>query len=132
MMTLSDPNSNHKSNILLVNAYFPSDYGTPDSHNNFLDTIVELEGFIASHEYDNLILCGDFNVDFFAGLDITLIILGPLCVIKTLLVLISAQTLNTRTGVMMVEPSPGQIMFSLLHHAHSISDVSTLESVDNF
>ena len=64
MMTLSDPNNNHTSNILLVNVYFPSDYGTRDSHNNFLDTIAELEGFISSHEYDNLILCGDFNVDF--------------------------------------------------------------------
>ena len=64
MLTLPDPISNHTSNILLIYAYFPADYGTSHSHNDFLDTVAELEGFLASHDYDNLILYGDFSIDF--------------------------------------------------------------------
>ena len=52
------------SHLLLINVYLPTDYNTPELNNSFLETLAELEGFISSYSYDNLILCGDFNVDF--------------------------------------------------------------------
>ena len=38
--------------------YLPTDYGTLDS---FTETLAELDGFLLSHSYDNIIICGDFN-----------------------------------------------------------------------
>ena len=48
---------------LIVNMYLPTDYGTHDSNNAFLESLAELDGFISAQSFDN-ILCGDFNVDF--------------------------------------------------------------------
>ena len=42
----------------------PIDYGTIDLRTAYLDTITELDGFISVQSFDNLIICGDFNVDF--------------------------------------------------------------------
>ena len=35
-----------------------------DSRNSFSESLAELEGFISSHSYNNLIISSDFNVDF--------------------------------------------------------------------
>ena len=58
--------SKHTSTFItfLINVYLPTDYGTSDSNQAFLDSITELKGFISAQSFDNLIICGDFNVDF--------------------------------------------------------------------
>ena len=63
-LTLPDTNTDCPQSTLLVNVYFPTDYGTPDSDAAFLECLGELDGFISAQPYDNLIICGDFNVDF--------------------------------------------------------------------
>ena len=51
-------------NILLVNVYLPTNYGSDESTTTFRETIAELEGFLLSQMYDYVIIAGDFNVDF--------------------------------------------------------------------
>ena len=63
-LRLPDLNSNSYHNVLLTNVYLPTDYGTSDSNNAFLEALCELEGFIAAQSFDNLVISGDFNVDF--------------------------------------------------------------------
>ena len=63
-INLPDLNSNSNHVILLINVYLPTDYGTSDSNNAFLEAVCELEGFIATQSFDNLVISGDFNVDF--------------------------------------------------------------------
>ena len=38
--------------------------GPPESNSVFLDCLGELEGFISMQSFDNIIIGGDFNVDF--------------------------------------------------------------------
>ena len=38
--------------------------GPPESNSAFLDCLGELEGFISMQSFDNIIIGGDFNVDF--------------------------------------------------------------------
>ena len=64
---LTNPITNYSFNTLLLSVYLPTDYGTSDSRNSFSESLAELEGFVSSHPYDNLIICGDFNVDFSRG-----------------------------------------------------------------
>ena len=54
----------HNQVILLVSVYFPTDYRSPSSDGDFLTTLGELEGFINSQSFDNMVIGGDFNVDF--------------------------------------------------------------------
>lgn len=49
---------------LLICVYLPTDYGSVSSHDYFTETVGELCGFVDSLQYDNLIIAGDFNVDF--------------------------------------------------------------------
>ena len=44
--------------------YLPTDYGNQDSQDRFAESLNELRGFIDSQSYDNMIVAGDFNVDF--------------------------------------------------------------------
>ena len=44
----------------------PSQCG-PSSHCEYLNTLGEIEGFIVSQQFDNIVLVGDFNVDFDRG-----------------------------------------------------------------
>ena len=67
ILTLTNPITNSSFNTLLLSVYLPTDYGTSDSRNSFSESLAELEGFVSSHPYDNLIICGDFNVDFCRG-----------------------------------------------------------------
>ena len=62
-LRLLDPFSNSIINTLLINVYLPTNYNTDISDNLFLETITELDGFISAQSFDNLILCGDFNID---------------------------------------------------------------------
>ncbi len=45
----------------------PTDYGNTDSRDEFLFTLGELSGFIESQSFNNLLIVGDFNVDFDRG-----------------------------------------------------------------
>ena len=67
LLDTTNPNSSCSSSTLLINVYLPTDYGTLDSNNAFTETLAELDGFLLSHSYDNIIICGDFNVDFNRG-----------------------------------------------------------------
>ena len=49
---------------LIVCVYLPFNDGSILSSNEFLITLGELEGFIDRHSPDNVIIAGDFNVDF--------------------------------------------------------------------
>ncbi len=58
-------NSNGASTLLIcVYMYLPTNYGTSASHDKFLYSLRELDGFIDCHQFDNLLIGGDFNVDF--------------------------------------------------------------------
>ncbi len=50
--------------LLLINVYLPTDYGTSESYSDFLQFLGELEGFIDTQSFDNIAIIGDFNVDF--------------------------------------------------------------------
>ena len=60
MQDLSGPTS------LFISVYMPSQ-GAPSAQCEYLNTLDEIEGFINSQQYDNIILVGDFNVDFDRG-----------------------------------------------------------------
>ena len=49
---------------LFICVYLPTDYGNLDSQDWFAESLNELRGFIDSQSYDNMIVAGDFNVDF--------------------------------------------------------------------
>ncbi len=49
---------------LLICVYLPFNDGSSGSHNDFLIVLSELEGFIDRHNFDHLLVAGDFNVDF--------------------------------------------------------------------
>ena len=52
------------STTLLMCVYLPYSDGSNESSNDFLVTLGEIEGFIDRHSFDNIIIGGDFNVDF--------------------------------------------------------------------
>ena len=52
------------STTLFFCVYLPFSDGSAESHNEFLITLAELEGFIARHKCNHLLIAGDFNVDF--------------------------------------------------------------------
>ncbi len=49
---------------LLICVYLPFNDGSSGSHNDFLIVLSELEGFIDRHNFDHLLVAGDFNVEF--------------------------------------------------------------------
>ena len=50
--------------ILLICVYLPTDYSTVASHSAFSESRCELHGLISAEHLDNVIIAGDFNVDF--------------------------------------------------------------------
>ena len=52
------------SSVLLICVYLPANYGSPGSYNDYLIALGELEGYIDRHNFDHLLIAGDFNVDF--------------------------------------------------------------------
>ena len=51
------------STILLICVYFPTDYHSDVSNDNFMSSVGELCGFIDSQAFDFLLIGGDFNTD---------------------------------------------------------------------
>jgi len=52
------------TSTLCICVYLPHNDGSVASHNDFLITLGELEGFIDRHNFDHLLIAGDLNVDF--------------------------------------------------------------------
>jgi len=50
--------------LLLVCVYMPADYNSPEATAAFLETLCDLDGFILSESFDNIIIARDFNADF--------------------------------------------------------------------
>lgn len=50
--------------ILLICVYLPTNYGTSQSHDLYLEVLGELKGFIDTQTFDKVIIAGDFNADF--------------------------------------------------------------------
>ena len=50
--------------ILLICVYLPTNYGTSQSHDFYLEVLGELKGFIDAQVFDKVIVADDFNVDF--------------------------------------------------------------------
>lgn len=51
-------------NTLLISVYFPTNYGTDASNDEYLFTLGDLEGFIESQQYERILITGNFNADF--------------------------------------------------------------------
>jgi len=49
--------------LLIANVYFPTNDGTVSSKVNLNDTLGEIEGLLASQQFDYLLVAGDFNTD---------------------------------------------------------------------
>ena len=54
----------HNPLSLLTSIYQLINYGTIETNTAFLDCLGELDGFISAQPFDNVIICGDFNVEF--------------------------------------------------------------------
>ena len=52
------------STLLLICVYLPTASASPTSSTDFLVVLGEIEGFIGTQSYDNLLIVGDFNIDF--------------------------------------------------------------------
>ena len=50
--------------ILLVCVYLPTDYSNAASQLAFSESLCELNGLISAEHFDDIIIAGDFNVDF--------------------------------------------------------------------
>ena len=51
-------------NIMLINVYMPNDNDTEESYNVYGDILSEISSIMHSHDYSNIIIGGDFNVDY--------------------------------------------------------------------
>ena len=131
-LTFTNSVSNSPFNTLLINVYLSTDYSTPESNNSFLETLAELEGFISSYSYDNLILCGNFNVDFDRGghnANHLLSFMRDLNLVRA--DLCSNVKYTYRRDDQMSRSWPDHII-TLSHYVHLINDVACNECVDNF
>ena len=63
-ITLNNAHDNSPFVILLICVYLPTDYSTVASHSAFSESLCELHGIISAEHFDNVIITGDFNVDF--------------------------------------------------------------------
>ena len=50
----------------MISVYMPAECA-PSHFSDYLNTLGEIEGFIDSQQCDNIVLAGDFNVDFDRG-----------------------------------------------------------------
>ena len=128
-LTLTNPITNSTFNTLLINVYLPTDYNTCDSNNAFLETVAELDGFISSQSYDNIIICGDFNVDFSCGghnFHLFMCEHGLVSADRK-----SSIKYTYRRDDHTSFSRPDHIL-TLSYHLHLISGITCSESVDNF
>ena len=95
--------------------------------------IAELEGFIASHSFDNLVICGDFNVVDFSR--------GGFRVhsLNTFMNQHSLACTDLDSDISYTYRRDDHANFSwpdhiptLMHHAHMITGVGACDGVDNF
>ena len=65
-VTLNDFKKGTNFVLRIICVYLPADYGSASSDACFTESLGELEGFIQSVPFDNIVIviCGDFNVDF--------------------------------------------------------------------
>jgi hypothetical protein len=54
---------NGSEDILLINAYFPCEYGTDDSFTEYRSAIASLSEIIENEDFAHIIVCGDMNAD---------------------------------------------------------------------
>ena len=126
--SLCSPGNPHL-NTLLINVYLPTDYGT---NNAYLESLCELEGFISTHPFDNLIICGDFNVDFSRNshncrnLNLFMQNLNLVCPD------LSSNIKYTFRRDDLTSFSWPDHVLTLGHHKHLIKGVASIDDVDNF
>lgn len=133
-VTLSsiNPVTNCTFNTLIINAYLPTDYGTPDSNNAYIEAVTELDGFLLSQSYDNLLICGDLNVDFTRG--------GHNCSqLKDFMREYNLVCVDANTSIKYTYRRDDHSSFSwpdhiltLSHTAHLVNNIACTDSVDNF
>jgi len=65
-LSINLPNipNNSMFSLLLVCVYMPADYNSPEATAAFLEPLCDLDGFILSESFDNIIIARDFNADF--------------------------------------------------------------------
>ena len=131
-LRLLDPSINSIINTLLINVYLPTNYNTDNSDNLFLETIAELDSFISAQSFDNLILCGDFNIDF-SRRNNNCILLSDLMSAHNLVRadLNSNISFTYRRDDFSACSWPDHILISS-QFSHLIKEVSCEDSVDNF
>ena len=103
-----------------------------DSYNAYLETLSELEGFISTQTFDNLIICDDFNVDFARANRHCNILSSSMHSLNLIRADINSDvTFTYRRDDFTVFSWPDHVI-SLKHHARLIKEVSCEDSVDNF
>ena len=131
-ITLNNSCDNSPFVILLICVYLPTDYSTAASHSAFSESLCELHGLILAEHFDNIIIAGDFNVDFSRP--------GPNCSnLSTFMLsnnLISVDQMfninfTYHNDVYSCCSSPDHIL-TLSNYAYLIDSVSVLDSVENF
>ena len=126
--SLCSPGNPHL-NTLLINVYLPTDYGTNDSNNAYLESLCE---FISTHPFDNLIICRDFNVDFSRNshncrhLNLFMQNLNLVCPD------LSSNIKYTFRRDDLASFSWPDHVLTLGHHQHLIKGVPSIDDVDNF
>ena len=119
---------------LLICVYLPTNYNSSQSNDSFLETIGELKGYVNSMFFDNLIIAGDFNVDFSRS-NVTNRYLNSFMSDLNLV----ASDVQPKFGIKYTYRRDDGLAFSwpdhvltLSHHSQSIRDIRCWESVDNF
>ena len=130
-LRLCDPTSNSIINTLLINVYLPTNYNTDDSNNAFLESIAELDGFISAQSFDNLIICGDFNVDFSHNNNNCVVLSDPMCTYDLIRAASNSSISYTyRRDDMSAHSWPDHVL--LKYFMHIVKEVACEDSVDNF
>ena len=119
---------------LLICVYLPTNYNSSQSNDYFLETIGELKGYVNSMFFDNLIIAGDFNVDFSRS-NVTNRYLNSFMSNLNLV----ASDVQPKFGIKYTYRRDDGLAFSwpdhvltFSHHSQAIRDIRCWESVDNF
>ena len=56
--------STNSSFVVLICVYLPTDYSNAASQSSFSESLCELDGIISAEHFDDVVIAGDFNVDF--------------------------------------------------------------------
>ena len=121
-------NSN-SSLILLLCAYFPTNYGTSQSADLYRETLAEIRGFLDSCQYDNVIIAGDFNVDFNHPSNSPVYLQSFTSELNLCAVDLNSSHINTPMNEIMVQLDLG---WTISHFANRFSEVQCIHSSCNF